>query len=69
MLGTVSFLPGVEGHPANQEGVEIRMMTLADKKVKTLAKLFGGQGTLNVPSWSPDSSMIAFVSYEMLPPQ
>jgi hypothetical protein len=65
----VSFLPGVEGHPANQEGVEIRMMALADMKVKTLAKLFGGQGTLNVPSWSPDSTMIAFVSYEMLPPE
>jgi Tol biopolymer transport system component len=65
----VSFLPGVEGHPANREGVEVRMMALAEKKVKTLAKLFGGQGTLNVPSWSPDSRMVAFVSYEMLPPQ
>jgi len=64
----LSYLPSVNGHPANQEGVEIRMMALADKKVKTLAKLFGGQGTLNVPSWSPDSSMVAFVSYEMLTP-
>ena len=65
----VSFLPGVEGHPANQEQVEVRMMAFADGTIKTLAKLFGGQGTLNVPSWSPDSSMVAFVSYEMLPPQ
>ncbi len=65
----VSYLPGVEGHPANQEGVEIRMMALAGHKVITLAKLFGGQGTMNVPSWSPDSSMVAFVSYERLPPQ
>jgi WD40 repeat protein len=65
LMAWVSFPPGVEGHPANQEGVEVRMMTLADGKVKTLAKLFGGQGTLNVPSWSPDSTMVAFVSYQM----
>jgi TolB protein len=43
------------------------MKALSDRKVKTLAKLFGGQGSLNVPSWSPDSSMVAFVSYELLP--
>ena len=29
--------------------------------------LFGGQGTINVPSWSPDSKQLAFVSYELLP--
>jgi TolB protein len=29
-----------------------------------LAKLYGGQGTINVPSWSPDSRNIAFVSYQ-----
>ena len=62
----VSYPAHVEGHPANQEGVEVRMLTLSDGKVKTLAKLFGGQGTMNVPSWSPDSSMVAFVTYEML---
>ena len=38
-----------------------------DKKVHVLAKLFGGQGTINVPSWSPDSKKLAFVSYELLP--
>ena len=32
-----------------------------------LARLFGGQGTINVPSWSPDSKKLAFVSYELLP--
>jgi Tol biopolymer transport system component len=42
-------------------------MSLSDKKIKVLAKLFGGQGTINVPSWSPDSSRVAFVSYEYLP--
>ena len=38
-----------------------------DKKVHVLAKLFGGQGTINVPSWSPNSQRLAFVSYEYLP--
>jgi Tol biopolymer transport system component len=40
---------------------------MADRKVHVLTKLFGGQGTINVPSWSPDSKKIAFVSYELLP--
>jgi TolB protein len=31
------------------------------------AKLFGGQGTINFPSWSPDSKKLGFVSYELLP--
>jgi Tol biopolymer transport system component len=38
-----------------------------DGPITVLAKLFGGQGTMNVPSWSPDSSKLAFVSYELLP--
>jgi TolB protein len=29
---------------------------------KVLAYLYGGQGTINVPSWSPDSRFVAFVS-------
>jgi TolB protein len=62
----LAYGPEVTGHPANQD-VELRLMTLADGKVKTIAKLFGGQGTINVPSWSPDSQKVAFVSYELLP--
>ena len=41
--------------------------SLADHKITVLAKLFGGQGTINVPSWSPDSTRLAFVSYQMVP--
>jgi Tol biopolymer transport system component len=33
-----------------------------------LAKLFGGQGTINVPSWSPDGTRLAFVSYRRARP-
>jgi TolB protein len=42
-------------------------MSMSEKKIKVLTRLFGGQGTINVPSWSPDSTSIAFVSYELLP--
>lgn len=61
----VSYEPGVTGHPADKD-VQIQLMSLADKKTKVLATLFGGQGTMNVPSWSPDSTKIAFASYEYL---
>ncbi len=66
MMVFVAYEKDVTGHPPNKD-VEVRMMTLADHKLKVLAKLFGGQGTMNVPSWSPDSSKVAFVSYELLP--
>jgi Tol biopolymer transport system component len=62
----LSFEKDVKGHPPNQN-VMLRLMSLSNKKVTTLAKLFGGQGTINVPSWSPDSAQLAFVSYELLP--
>jgi len=31
------------------------MLSLATQKITVLARLFGGQGTINVPCWSPDS--------------
>src|SRR5579859_7061035 len=58
----------VAGHPENKN-VMLRLMSLADKKITVLAKLFGGQGTINVPSWSPDSKQLAFVSYMLIPPE
>lgn len=62
----LSYEKDVEGHPANKD-VTLHLMSLADGKVTVLAKLFGGQGTINVPSWSPDSLKLAFVSYQLLP--
>ena len=56
----------VKGHPENKD-VMLRLMSLSDKKITVLAKLFGGQGTINVPSWSPDSKQVAFVSYMLIP--
>jgi TolB protein len=49
-------------HPYNQH-VTIREQEVASGKVRVLAHLYGGQGTMNVPSWSPDGKHVAFVSY------
>lgn len=68
LIAFVSFPKNTDGHPPNKD-VEVQVLDLATGKVRALAKLFGGQGTLNVPSWSPDSSRLAFVSYELLPPE
>jgi TolB protein len=61
----LSYAPGVKGHPANHE-VWLRLMPAEGGSIRTLARLFGGQGTLNVPSWSPDSRQFAFVSYRLV---
>ena len=46
--------------------VKLRLMNLETKEIKDLTPVFyGGQGTINVPSWSPDSKKIAFVSYSV----
>lgn len=61
----LSYEPGVTGHPPNKD-VVLNLMSMTDKKTKVLAKLFGGQGTINVPSWSPDNTRVALISYEYL---
>jgi TolB protein len=63
----ISFARSVKGHPFN-ENVVLRLQPLAGGKPKVIATLFGGQGTINVPSWSPDSTQIAFVSYRYVLP-
>ena len=63
----VSFDKHVKGHPPNKD-VMLRLMPAAGGQPHVLVKLFGGQGTMNVPSWSPDSKHLAFVSYRLLKP-
>jgi TolB protein len=62
----LSYPTDVTGHPENKN-VMLRIMSMSDGKIKPLARLFGGQGTINVASWSPDSLHVAFVSYHLLP--
>ncbi len=64
----LTYEKDVTGHPENKD-VMLRLMSLSDKKIAVLAKLFGGQGTINVPSWSPDSKSVAFVSYQFIAPE
>jgi Tol biopolymer transport system component len=61
-LAFLTYGKEVDGHPANKN-VMLRLMPVGGGKIEVLAKLFGGQGTMNVPSWSPDSKQLAFVSY------
>ncbi len=49
------------GHPSYKR-VTLNLMPISGGPSKVIAYLYGGQGTINVPSWSPDSKQIAFVS-------
>jgi len=62
----ISYERGTTGHPANRP-VALRVMSLDDRKIHVLFRLIGGSGTMNVPSWAPDSKHLAFVSYQLLP--
>jgi len=64
----LSYSKGTIGHPANQR-VSLRLMSLSDRRIRVLTTLTGGSGTINVPSWSPDSNRLAFVSYELATPE
>ena len=61
----LSYEKDVKGHPANKD-VALRIMPSSGGKPRILTRLFGGQGTINVPSWSPDNKYIAFVSYQLV---
>ena len=67
----LSFPPGTKDHNGKTD-IQLRMMdapgaTIKPAKIETVTKFFGGQGTINVNSWSPDSKKFAYVVYEALP--
>jgi Tol biopolymer transport system component len=70
----LSFPKGTPGHDV-KTNVQLRMMPMPrstagvaeQSSIQVLTQFFGGQGTINVNSWSPDSKQFAFVSYELLP--
>jgi TolB protein len=61
----ISFPAGTLGHPADLD-VSVRLVSTDDWTTPLQSyPLFGGQGTLNVNSWAPDSSRFAFVAYPL----
>jgi Tol biopolymer transport system component len=60
MISYVDEIPPAE-HPYYKR-VYLRVMPVSGGMPKVVAYVYGGQGTLNVPSWSPDGRMLAFVS-------
>jgi Tol biopolymer transport system component len=63
----LSYDKNTPGHPANKE-ISLRLMSIVDRKIGNLVDILGGSGTMNVPSWAPDSQHLAYVSYELIDP-
>ena len=59
----ISFPKDIEptDHPFYKHCL-LRIMPYEGGSPRVIAYLYGGQGTINVPSWSPDSKMISFVT-------
>jgi Tol biopolymer transport system component len=69
LLLFLSFPPGTKGH--NERGLRIQLRTIpmpgdriAQAPPRVVTEITGGQGTINVNSWSPDSKRFAYVTYE-----
>jgi Tol biopolymer transport system component len=58
----LSYDPDVFDHPRDQH-VRLRLMDMDGGNLTTLFELFGGQGTINVPCWSPSGDEFAYVRY------
>jgi Tol biopolymer transport system component len=58
----VSYDADVFDHPRDLD-VRVRLMDSDGQNVETLFDLFGGQGTMNSPNWSPDGDEFAYIRY------
>jgi len=67
-IAYLAFPPDVapDDHPFYKH-VLIRLMPVAGGPARVIAYVYGGQGTINVPSWSPDGKRLAFVSNSGMP--
>ncbi len=58
----LAYETGTEGHPRDRN-VELRLVAAEGGTPRVLLSLFGGQGSINVPNWAPDSKRFAFVRF------
>ena len=58
----LAYENGVQGHPRDHD-VQLCLMPAVGGIPEALVSLFGGQGTINVPCWSPSGRQFAFVQY------
>ena len=69
----LSFAKGTATHNEKLPGTQLRMMPMPGARlaktpqIQVVTTFFGGQGTINVNSWAPDSKRFAYVIYEPLP--
>ena len=61
-MSYISFPEGTLGHPADKAVIQ-RLARPDGSQMRDLDAFNGGQGSINVPSWSPDSRHLAYVRY------
>jgi TolB protein len=64
LVSYLSYPAGTEGHPADLL-VQLRLLDVSTRERRDLVSLPGGQGTINVNSWAPDSTRFAYIAYPM----
>jgi Tol biopolymer transport system component len=67
----IAYPSGTPGHDPRTVHIAIKLVAIDHDNVastqKVLVKGIGGQGTMNVNSWAPDSMRFAYVTYQILP--
>ncbi len=58
----LAYPPGTKGHPADLP-VTLNLMPATGEPGRVVQAFRGGQGSINVPCWAPDSQRFAFVRY------
>ena len=62
LLLFLAYPPATKGHPAGLD-VSLRVLPAEGGESREVVRLFGGQGTINVPCWAPDSRRFAFMRF------